>query len=136
MMEKQRSVGITILGWLGFLLALVNLGIYIFIILAMGIRWQIEVFGSFVRGNPQALSLIWVNYSPLIFGILLIYMGRFLLKKTNLQFIKNVTVTYLVLSGLFLFISISSLMMTFYNIAYFVLLLVVINRPKIKERFV
>jgi hypothetical protein len=134
-MEKQKSIGVAILGWLGFLLAIVNLCIYIFIILAMGIRWQIEVFARFVRGNPQALSLIWTNYSPLVFGVLLIYIGRFLLKKTNLIFIKNVTVTYLVLSVVFLFISISSLIMTFYNIAYFALLLIVINRPKFKERF-
>jgi hypothetical protein len=134
-MAKQRSVGVAILGWLAFLLALVNLGIYIFIILAMGIRWQIEVFARFVRGNPQALSLIWTNYSPLVFGILLIYIGRFLLKKTSLTFIKNVTVTYLVLSIVFLFVSISSIIMTFYNIVYFILLLIVINRPELKEQF-
>lgn len=134
-MEKQKSVGVAILGWLGFLLAIVNLGIYIFLLLAMGIGWQIEVFARFVRGNPQALSLIWTNYSPLVFGILLIYVGRFLLKKTNLTFIKNTTVTYLVLSVVFLFVNISSLIMTFYNIAYFALLLIVINRPKYKEQF-
>jgi hypothetical protein len=133
--EKQKPIGIAILGWFGFLLATVNLGIYIFIVLAMGIRWQIEVFARFVRGNPQALSLIWTNYSPLVFGVLLIYISRFLLKKTNLAFIKNITVTYLVLSVIFLFISISSLIMTFYNIVYFALLLIVINRPKFKEQF-
>ncbi len=134
-MEKQKSVGITILGWLGFLLAIVNLAIYIFLLLVMGIRWQIEVVARFLRGNPQALSLIWTNYSPLVLGFLLIYIGRFLLKKANLIFIKNVTVTYLVLSVVFLFINISSLLMAFYNLAYFVLLLIVIDRPKFKEQF-
>lgn len=133
-MEKQKSIGVRVLGWFGFLLAIVNFGIYIFILLVMGIGWQIEVFARFIRGNPQALGLIWSNLSPLAFGLLLIYIGKHLSDIARINFIKNVTIAYIVLDMLFILGNPPLLLFSFFNIIYSVVLIIFFNRS-VKGQF-
>ena len=131
----KRPIGLTVFGFGSYLLASLNLALYVTMILLMGIRWQMEVVSRFVRGNAQALGLLWANYSPLVFAILLIYIGKNILRKRNHIFIRNTAIAYLVLDVIAIFGNITVVMTTIINLVYFACLLVFITRSKVKEQF-
>lgn len=133
-MEK-RPFSLTIFGFGSYLFALLNLSVYIMTILLMGIMWQTEVFARFVKGDGQALGLIWANYSPIIFAILLIKIGKCILNKRNQIFIKNIAAAYLTVDIIAIFSNIIIITTTFFNLIFFACLLIFITRPKVKEQF-
>ena len=134
-MKENKTRGIIIRASLSFIFAVLNIGLYITTVFLMGFKWQIGLLGRFIKGNPMALGLIWSNYSPLVFGILLVYMGKCLLKRTNIGFIKGAAITYLVINTLSLFTNIVAIIFTFPNMLFFITLLVFISRPKVKIQY-
>lgn len=126
-MKKRRLTGIVLFRWLGFLVGALNLASYLGSIMVMGIMWQVEVLRGF--------DLAWVNYSRLIFGILLIYIAKYFLRRTNRKFIRNVAIAYLIASSIALFVNPLVVTMGFFNILYFISVLIFVTRRKVKDQF-
>jgi len=134
-MKKRRLTGIALFKWLGFLVAALNLASYLGSIIVMGITWQVEVLRGFLNGRPEGFDLVWINYSQLIFGILLIYIAKYFLHRTNRKFIRNVAAAYLIATSIALFVNPLIVIMGFFNIIYFISVLIFVTRPKVKEWF-
>jgi len=134
-MGKKRPVVLFIFAILGFICAVVNLGLFIMQCMLMGFTWKLEVTRRFIAGRPDAIPLLWSNFSPLIIGILLVYTGLYLFKMIRLKFIVITAILFLIVNIFFIGGNPTLIIFSFFNMIYFVLLLTTISISPLRRQF-
>ncbi|MBN1527353.1 MAG: hypothetical protein JW919_07215 [Candidatus Omnitrophica bacterium] len=134
-MNDEAPVGIVVFAAAAFLCGLVNIGIYVTDALFVGFIWQVEIIRQFVTGYPYEIHWVWPSFSPALFGVLLIYTGRCLLRAAHIGFMRLLAVIYLVFNGAYCYIEPGEPFFGWFNMAYFAALLAFLFLPRIRRLF-
>lgn len=134
-MNDEAPVGIVVFAAAAFLCGLIDIGIYVTDALFVGFIWQVEIIRQFVTGSPYEAHWVWPSFSPALFGVLLIYIGRCLLRAAHIGFIRLVAIIYLVFNSLYYYIEPGELFFGWFNMAYFAALVVFLFVPRIRRQF-
>ena len=135
MIDYEEPVGLVVFAALAFLCGLMNIGIYVTDALFVGFMWQIEIIQKFVAGSPYEIHWVWPSFSPALFGILLIYIGRCILKKIHPNLMQFIAVIYLIFNGIFCYAYPGEIFFGWFNMAYFFALLIFLFVPRVRAQF-
>lgn len=134
-MNDEPSVGTVIFAAAAFMCGLIDIGIYVTDALFVGFIWQVEIIRQFVTGSPYEIHWVWPSFSPALFGVLLIYTGRCLLKAVHIGLMRAIALIYLVFNGLYCYIEPAEPFFGWFNMAYFAALIVFLFMPRVRRQF-
>ena len=133
--KPDGSKALTFLSIAGIVLGAINIGKYLLDIVRNGYSRQLDIVRMFVQVDPDAMDLVWLNFSTIFYGIILVIIGTYIKKHTRLNFIRSAAILYLPLQSFFGSFEFRTNPLGFATGIYFIILLGMLLIPKVKSKF-